>query len=92
MFFKRVPFFLDKAAQEHKEKEHVVRNHASPGGAKVEIKKLGEDERSENSDSPHSDYVENKRFFRSSNALHKSFDYDEEAIERFGNGDHSKNC
>ena len=66
-------------------------DHAAPGGAKIKIKKLCEDEGSENPDSPHSYYVENKRFFRSSNALHKSFDYDEETVERFGNRNHSKN-
>ena len=68
-----------------------MRDHAAPGGTKVKIKKLGEDESSENSDSPHSDYVENKRFFCSSDALHKSFDYNEETVERFRNRNHSKN-
>ena len=91
LFLKRIPFFLDEAAQEHKEHEHIVCNHTSPGGTKIEIEKLGEDKSSENSDSPHSDYVENKRFLRSSDALHKSFDYDEETVERFRNSNHSKN-
>lgn len=91
LFFKRVPFFLYKASQEHCEKEHVVGNHAAPGGDKSHIKKLGEDKSSEDTDTPHSHYVIDKRFFCSANALHKSLDYDRETIERFRNRNHAEN-
>ena len=88
---KGIPFSFDKTPQEHKEKEHIMGDHTSLCGTKIEIKKLGENKSSENADSPHTDYAVNERFLCSSDTLHKSFDYYEETVERFRNRNHPKN-
>ena len=82
---------FDETTQEHKEKEHIMRNHASPGGNKIESENLGADECSDDSDSPHSHYVIRKRLLRFSDTLHKSFDYNSKTVKRFGNRNHPEN-
>ena len=88
---KRIPFSFDKAPQEHAEKEHVMSYHASPGGNKSHIEKLGEDKSAEYADAPHAHEVIDKRLLCFANALHHSFNDDGEAIERFRNCDHAEN-
>ena len=82
LYTHRIPSSTQVVTGKQHKKQHIVSNHATPGGYQAKTKQMNTDKGSCDSHTPHSRYIENKRSDCFSYPLHHSLNYNGNSVKR----------